>query len=187
MAAVPDRRRRRPCRHGAAAAPAMAWCVLGACALVVAFAAATQDIAIDAWRIEIAQDAGRAGPSDLRLHPRLSHRAALHRLADPGVGAASGLARCPTPSAAWLMGIGLIASLLAPRAGARRRGDGAQGTGKAALDAARLFRCRGRALHRLLQDPWRDGAGDAAGDQPVPAARLRARADDRTRSTTTSA
>ena len=28
--------------------------VLGVCALVVAFASATQDIAIDAWRIEIA-------------------------------------------------------------------------------------------------------------------------------------
>ena len=34
---------------------------LGVCALVVAFAAATQDIAIDAWRIEIAADADELG------------------------------------------------------------------------------------------------------------------------------
>ena len=39
----------------------MAWRMLGACALVVAFAAATQDIAIDAWRIEIAADADELG------------------------------------------------------------------------------------------------------------------------------
>jgi PAT family beta-lactamase induction signal transducer AmpG len=35
--------------------------VLGALALLVAFAAATQDIAIDAWRIEIARDADELG------------------------------------------------------------------------------------------------------------------------------
>jgi MFS transporter, PAT family, beta-lactamase induction signal transducer AmpG len=35
--------------------------VLGACALVVAFASATQDIALAAWRIEIARDADELG------------------------------------------------------------------------------------------------------------------------------
>ena len=40
-------------RHGLA--------VLGAAALVVAFAAATQDTAIDAWRIESAEDPNELG------------------------------------------------------------------------------------------------------------------------------
>ena len=49
-------------RHGLA--------VLGAAALVVAFASATQDIAIDAWRIEIAADADELGLLTVRLYIR---------------------------------------------------------------------------------------------------------------------
>ena len=48
-------------RDGARWAPRTAWRMLGACALVVAFAAATQDIAIDAWRIESASDPDELG------------------------------------------------------------------------------------------------------------------------------
>ena len=47
-------RRRWPCSPWRCWGPAHGLLVLGAFALVVAFAAATQDIAIDAWRIEIA-------------------------------------------------------------------------------------------------------------------------------------
>ena len=49
---------------------------LGAAALMVAFSAATQDIAMAAWRIEIAGDARRAGPVDL-APTRLGFRVAL--------------------------------------------------------------------------------------------------------------
>jgi PAT family beta-lactamase induction signal transducer AmpG len=48
---------------------------LGACALVVAFAASTQDIVVDAWRIEIAKDGNELGL--LSSAYTLGYRAAL--------------------------------------------------------------------------------------------------------------
>ena len=49
-----------------------------ACTLLVAFAGATQDIAVDAYRIEIAPPAG-AGRAGRDVFARLSHRADRHR------------------------------------------------------------------------------------------------------------
>jgi PAT family beta-lactamase induction signal transducer AmpG len=49
--------------------------VLGACALIVAFAASTQDIVIDAWRIEIAEDGNELGLLSSAF--TLGYRAAL--------------------------------------------------------------------------------------------------------------
>lgn len=85
---------------------------LGVCALVVAFASATQDIAIDAWRIESAADADELGL--LTSGYTFGYRAAL-LLSDAiilpiaqriGWNASYVLYAC-------LMGIGLLASLLA--------------------------------------------------------------------------
>ena len=99
--------------------------VLGAAALVAAFSAATQDTAIDAWRIESAAEQRRAWASDLRLHLRVSRRAFGHRGGDP--------ADCPAYRLERVLS-GLCGSHLhrhrrmpvRARARARRSSDGAQ-------------------------------------------------------------
>jgi len=87
--------------------------VLGACALVVAFSAATQDIALAAWRIEIARDPDELGL--LTAANTLGYRIAMictdslilisaQHLGWPLSYTLCGLA----------MGVGLIATLVAP-------------------------------------------------------------------------
>ena len=52
-------------------------------AVAVAFSSATQDIVVDAWRIEVGGNLRRARPDDLRPSARLSwDRALLHRRPD---------------------------------------------------------------------------------------------------------
>lgn len=92
-------------RHGLGA--------LGAAALVVAFASATQDIALAAWRIEIAQDADELGL--LTAANTLGYRVAII--------CADSLMLVSAQHLGWplsytlygvAMGIGIIATLLAP-------------------------------------------------------------------------
>ena len=90
--------------------------VLGVCALVVAFSSATQDIAIDAWRIEIAADADELGLLTSAIPAGLSRRHDLHRFADPGVARSIWAGRCPIHSAASGMAVGLTATLAGRRA-----------------------------------------------------------------------
>jgi PAT family beta-lactamase induction signal transducer AmpG len=86
--------------------------VMGAFALVVAFASATQDIVIDAWRIEVADDADEMGL--LSSAAQLGYRIAL-LAADAAIIAGAAHFGWPLSYAAMaaLMAIGVVASLFA--------------------------------------------------------------------------
>ena len=85
---------------------------LGACALLVAFSSATQDIAISAWRIEIAKDADELGL--LTSANTLGYRVAL-LCTDSLILVSAQHLGWPTSYTICgvAMGIGLIASLIA--------------------------------------------------------------------------
>jgi PAT family beta-lactamase induction signal transducer AmpG len=86
--------------------------VLGACALLVAFASATQDIAISAWRIEIADDADELGlltsANTLGYRVALLCTDALILIAAQHLGWPASYTICGAA-----MGVGLLASLFA--------------------------------------------------------------------------
>ncbi|MBL8553145.1 MAG: MFS transporter [Phenylobacterium sp.] len=85
---------------------------IGACALLVAFASATQDIVIDAWRIEASSDSDEMGL--LSSAAQLGYRVAL-LVADAAIIAAAEHFGWPI-SYVWmaiLMGVGVAASLFA--------------------------------------------------------------------------
>jgi PAT family beta-lactamase induction signal transducer AmpG len=85
---------------------------LGALALLVAFASATQDIVVDAWRIEAASDADELGL--LSAAYQLGYRAALLATDALILLAASRIGWSPSYVVmAALMAVGLAASLLA--------------------------------------------------------------------------
>jgi PAT family beta-lactamase induction signal transducer AmpG len=87
--------------------------VLGACALLVAFSAATQDIALAAWRIEIAESDDEQGL--LTAANTLGYRVALLCTDSLVLVAAQHLGWSMSYTICGLaMGIGLIATLFAP-------------------------------------------------------------------------
>lgn len=92
--------------------PAGGLTVLGAFALVVAFASATQDIVVDAWRIEAAEGGDEQGL--LSSAAQLGYRIAI-LVADAAIiAAAARMGWAPSYVAmAVLMGIGVAASLFA--------------------------------------------------------------------------
>ena len=85
---------------------------IGAFALLVAFASATQDIAIDAWRIEAAGDAHEGGL--LAAAAQLGYRIAL-LVTDAAIIAVAARIGWPASYGAMtvLMGIGIVATLFA--------------------------------------------------------------------------
>ena len=154
---------------------------LGICALVVAFASATQDTAIDAWRIESARDPDELGL--LTSGYTFGYRAALlmsdaiiltiaARIWDAG-------RTHLTPSGGCIMGVGMAATILAPpnRAQADLEVMADEASHHTTLDTARNVRRHRRTVHRFLQDAWRDGSFDAAGDHAFPIAQFRQRPD----------
>lgn len=96
----------------AAVGPSGGLTTLGACALMVAFASATQDIVIDAWRIEASDDSEEMGL--LSSAAQLGYRIAI-LVADAAIiAAAAHVGWSPSYMAmALLMGVGLCASLFA--------------------------------------------------------------------------
>src|SRR3954466_8668750 len=85
---------------------------IGAFALLTAFASATQDIAIDAWRIEAASDADEVGL--MTSAGQLGYRIALH-VTDALIIAAAARVGWPLSyvGMAVLMALGIIATLFA--------------------------------------------------------------------------
>ena len=125
------------------------------CALVVAFASATQDIAIDAWRIESAAQCRRAGLAHFRLYIRLSHRAAGHRGGDPAHRPAHRLDASYMLYGA-LMAIGLAAMLARRRAGTAPIGDGsARKRRRRSGPRAGFFDAVAGPFIVFFRDPWR--------------------------------
>ena len=96
----------------AAVGPSGGLTALGAFALVVAFASATQDIVIDAWRIEAADDSEEMGL--LSSAAQLGYRIAI-LVADAAIIAAAAHVGWPPSYVAMavLMSVGLAASLCA--------------------------------------------------------------------------
>jgi MFS transporter, PAT family, beta-lactamase induction signal transducer AmpG len=86
--------------------------VIGACALLVAFASATQDIAIDAWRIEAASDQDEVGL--LTSAAQLGYRIAL-LVTDAAIIAAAERVGWPISYVAMavLMAVGMAATFFA--------------------------------------------------------------------------
>ena len=86
--------------------------VIGAFAVVVAFASSTQDIVIDAWRIEAASDTDEIGL--MSSAAQLGYRIAL-LVADAAIIAAAARLGWPVSYAAMavLMSVGVVASFLA--------------------------------------------------------------------------
>lgn len=103
--------------------------VLGACALVVAFASSTQDIVVDAWRIEVADNADELGL--LSSAYQLGYRAAL-LITDALILIAAG-------HFGWPISYGMMAALVAVgvfatwKATEPRRADAAITSDRAAL------------------------------------------------------
>ncbi|HEY1392886.1 MAG TPA: AmpG family muropeptide MFS transporter, partial [Methylibium sp.] len=85
---------------------------IGAFALLVAFASATQDVAIDAWRIEAADDAQEVGL--LTSAAQLGYRIAM-LVTDAAIIAAAGRIGWPMSYVAMavLMGVGIAATFFA--------------------------------------------------------------------------
>ena len=137
--------------------------LLGALALFVAFASATQDIVIDAWRIESAANDEEQGllTSAYQLGYRIALLAtdALILIAANYVGWAMSYA---VYGAA--MSIGIAATLVRAGTQARRRRDRMPLEESAARIAARYFRCHRRTVHRVLPRPWLVRASDAGRD-----------------------
>ena len=93
MIAQPDRWSRSACSAIAVDRPrARASSPLGVLALVVAFSSSTQDIVVDAWRIEAASGLRRARAALLGVPARLPGRDPGHRRADPDLANHLGLA-----------------------------------------------------------------------------------------------
>jgi hypothetical protein len=130
--------------------------VIGAFALLTAFASATQDIAVDAWRIEAASHADEVGL--LTSAAQLGYRVAL-LIADAAIIAAAQRIGWPLSYGAMavLMGIGIVATFCL-RAGACRRRAARQA---AVVVAPRAARRRAGPLHRLLQEARQRGPGDS--------------------------
>jgi PAT family beta-lactamase induction signal transducer AmpG len=140
--------------------------VIGAFALLTAFASATQDIAVDAWRIEAASHADEVGL--LTSAAQLGYRVAL-LIADAAIIAAAQRIGWPLSYGAMavLMGIGIVATFCL-RAGACRR--------RAARQAA--VAVAPRALDAVLapsptsSSARQRGPGDSCWRWPVPPARF---------------
>ena len=140
--------------------PATALTPIAVAALVLAFAAATQDISIDAWRIEAAPQAEQGA---LAAAYQLGYRLAIIA---SGAGALY-LAQFVSWHAAYLamaalMGLGVVAVLLAPRV----EGEAAPVAGEDAMpstrDAAASERRAARAftwLYRAVVAPFIDFFG----------------------------
>lgn len=126
-------------------------------ALILAFASATQDIAIDAWRIEAAPDEKQGA---LAATYQLGYRIALIASGAGALYIAEGVSWTAAYLAmAVLMGAGIIASLLAPRVAEAH----ASAVGEEALEGfARRHRIEGRAqrvltfLYRAIVAPFLD-------------------------------
>ena len=109
--------------------PAGGLALLGACALTVAFASSTQDIVVDAWRIEVAGNADELGL--LSSAYQLGYRAAL-LITDALILVAAGHFGWPISYAtmAALMAVGLFATWTATEPG---RADAAIASHQATL------------------------------------------------------
>ncbi len=126
-------------------------------ALILAFASATQDIAIDAWRIEAAPDEKQGA---LAATYQLGYRIALIASGAGALYIAEGVSWTAAYLAmAVLMGAGIIASLLAPRVAEAHT----PAVGEEALEGfARRHRIEGRAqrvltfLYRAIVAPFLD-------------------------------
>ena len=134
--------------------------VFGAFAVVVAFASATQDIAIDAWRIESSRSAeelsvmSAAYQLGYRTATLITNALIFNIAARTGWELSYGLM-------AVLMGVGVAAAMYAvePRScGFARRECSAAGSAHANLDAARSLRRRDRAVHDVLRRARHEGA-----------------------------
>ena len=133
----------------AAVGPGGGLTAIGAFAVVVAFASATQDIVIDAWRIEAADDGDELGL--LSSAYQLGYRIAL-LVADAAIIAGAAHLRLARVLRRHGRADGdrRRRHAVRLRARPRRRGDARKG---AAVDAARLLRRGRRAVHRLLRHP----------------------------------
>ena len=124
---------------------------IGACALLVAFASSTQDIVVDAWRIEVADNNNELGL--LSSAYQLGYRGAL-LVTDALILIAANHLGWPISYTlmAALMGVGFYATWKATEP-PRRRSDGRQGNRAAALHLARLFRRGGGPVRHVLPHP----------------------------------
>ena len=155
----------------------LGWMVV--CAIVAAVGAATQDTAMDAWRIETATDADELGL--LTSAYSLGYRFALI-LTEAVILMIAKRLGWPITYVIYGSGmaVGIIAVLLAKEPANGRRGDGSQGARRGAPAPRRGGLRRGdRADHHLLPDPrLGHGRPDAGDDDPLSSVRLHARADE---------
>ena len=145
----------------------------GVLALVAAFASATQDIVIDAWRIESSDNGEELAL--LSAGYQLGYRAAL-LVTDALILILAAYVGWSVSyeMMALAMGVGLVATYLAREPAASLR---AADRARLAADAAGPVRRDRRPVHRVLQAARQLGAADAGGDQPVSPAGLRDGAD----------
>ncbi|WP_421863575.1 MFS transporter [Parvibaculum sp.] len=137
--------------------PAHALMPVVICALVLAFASATQDISIDAWRIEAASDEKQGALAALY---QLGYRIALIASGAGALYLAEGVSWSSAYLAmAALMGVGILAALFAPRVAEAE----APAVGEEALESfARRHHIEGRAqrivtfLYRAVVAPFVD-------------------------------
>ena len=127
--------------------------ITAAFALLTAFSSATQDIAIDAWRIEAASDERQGA---MAAAYQLGYRFAL-------IGSGAGalyLAEYVSWFAAYaamagLMGLGMLGALLAPRVGDASEAEDASYAEEEGSDASALVRA-GHWLRRAIVSPFVD-------------------------------
>ena len=125
---------------------------VGALALVVAFASSTQDIVIDAWRIEAAADSDELGL--LSAAYQLGYRAALI-VTDALILISASHLGWPISYAAMavLMGIGMAPAMLRDRAARARSAAGSRAPLQRLWSLRGFVRRRGRSVRRILPRP----------------------------------
>ncbi len=148
---------------------------VGAFALVVAFSSSTQDIVVDAWRIEAASDADELGL--LSSAYQLGYRAAIIVTDALILISANHFGwRVSYGAMAALMAVGIGASLVASRTAAH----GPRGrfeSRNAAVERPRVRRRRHWPVHGVLPNVRLARAADARDDQLLPVAGVRDGAD----------
>ena len=140
--------------------------LLGACALVVAFSSATQDIVIDAWRIESADNEEELGllSSALQLGYRVALLVtdALILIAAEHVGWSVSYIACGV-----LMAVGIAATMLAVEPARADAVVKRKAQELPLLFAARNFRCDRRPFHRVLSHLRLACASDSGGHRSL--------------------
>ncbi len=149
---------------------------LGFCALLVAFASSTQDIAIDAWRIESARDPDELGlltsgyTFGYRAALLMSEAVILPIAQRIGWNASYILYGC-------VMALVLGATLLASEPEHADKVMAEKEKSKPLWSLRGAFDAIIGPFIQFFRGAWRQGAADAGGDQPVPVGLFRERAD----------